>query len=202
MVDEALRFLRAGIQHRVERRVNQLLLESPVGKRLAGDLRNPNDDGVGRARRRKHPAEQLGNHARQDFDRRRYLGRGLEARRRIDGHIEVKSDPYLVIHSYDEISRIGYRISQDSTVQIKLLPPGETDINSPQAIQLLAPEVQQAVDGNSNPIDHTVEWVGYLPGDTNAVMAGAEGTYTFVIEATGVQSNLTSIYRGALQLFQ
>ena len=116
--------------------------------------------------------------------------------------IEVKSDPYLVIHSYDEISRIGYRISQDSTVQIKLLPPGVTDINSAQAIQLLAPEVQQALDGGSNPIDHTVEWEGYLSGDTNAILTDAEGTYTFVIEATGVQSNLTSVYRGALQLFQ
>ena len=77
-----------------------------------------------------------------------------------------------------------------------------TDINDPQAIQVQVPEVQAAVDGGGNPVDHTVEWLGYLPGDVNSIMTTDEGTYTFIIEATGVQSNLTSVYRGALQLFQ
>ena len=116
-------------------------------------------------------------------------------------NIEVKSNPYKVTHSYEQISSITYRVDQDSYVTVKLLPPGISDSASPQAIVLVNNELKNALNGGS-PMDHAAEWTGYDPMDTNDILVSGEGTYTFAIQATSAVTGATSLYRGALQLYQ
>jgi len=117
-------------------------------------------------------------------------------------NIEVKSDPYLVTHSYEQVSQMGYRIDQDSTITFKLLPPTIMDINDPSAVVLLSNVFQQANDAQGNPIEHVVKWDGIdLPGSNN-IKVTDEGPYTFAIEATSNTTGLTKLYRGVIQLYQ
>jgi len=116
-------------------------------------------------------------------------------------NIEVKSDPYLVTHSFDQISKIGFHIDQEATVTIKLVPPGILDIESPLAIEILPPTLLQA-ESLGIPIDHLAEWTGYLQDDTNNILTTDEATYTFIIQATSAVSGASAIYRGSLQLYQ
>jgi len=115
-------------------------------------------------------------------------------------NIEIKSNPFLVVHSYEQFSQIAYRINQDAYVTVKLLPPGIVDPTSSEAIVLINGELQQAADNTGTPIDQLVEWRGYDLNDTNNILTSEEGTYTFTIEATSVATNLSALYRGALQL--
>ncbi len=115
-------------------------------------------------------------------------------------NIEVKSDPYLITHSYDQISEIVYRIDQESSVTVKLLPPGVYDPASPVAITLIDRQLQQAVDAGGMPVDHGVEWLGYLPPDSNNILTEGEGVFTFAIEAESSVTGLTGLYRGTLQI--
>jgi hypothetical protein len=119
----------------------------------------------------------------------------------VSPNIEVKSNPYRATHSFDQISRITYRVDQDSYVTVKLLPPGISDPASPQAIVLENNVLKSALSGGS-PANHEVEWRGYDPGDTNDILVSGEGVYTFTIQATGAVSGQTALYRGALQLYQ
>jgi parallel beta-helix repeat protein len=116
-------------------------------------------------------------------------------------NIEVRSNPYKATHSYDQISKITYRVDQDSYVTVKLLPPGISDPASPQAIVLENNVLQNALSGGT-PANHEVEWKGYDPLDTNDILVSGEGVYTFTIQATGATSGITTLYRGALQLYQ
>jgi hypothetical protein len=116
-------------------------------------------------------------------------------------NVEVQSTPWMITHSYDQIARISYRVNQDSYVTVKLLPPGIADPASSQAIVLVNNELDTALNG-SQPVDHTIEWRGYDPNHTNSITVATEGTYTFAIQATGVQTGQQSLYRGALQLYQ
>lgn len=115
--------------------------------------------------------------------------------------IEVKSNPYRITHSYEHISQITYRVDQDSYVTVKLLPPGVSDPASPQAIVITNNELTYAQSGGQ-PADHVVEWKGYEDMDTNDILVSEEGSYTFAIQATGVTTGRTALYRGALQLWQ
>jgi flagellar hook assembly protein FlgD len=116
-------------------------------------------------------------------------------------NIEVKSNPYRITHSYEQISKITYRIDQDSYVTVKLLPPGISDPSDPQAVVLVSNEMQAASSGGQ-PADHVIEWKGYQTTDTNNIAVSAEGAYTFAITAVGVSSQVSTTYRGALQLWQ
>ena len=116
-------------------------------------------------------------------------------------NVEVQSTPWLITHSYEQIARITYRVSQDSYVTVKLLPPGVADPTSPQAIVLVSNELDAALNG-SQPANHTVEWRGYDPDHTNNILVSAEGGYTFAIQATSVQTGQQALYRGVLQLYQ
>jgi parallel beta-helix repeat protein len=116
-------------------------------------------------------------------------------------NIEVKSNPYRATHSFDQVSKITYRVDQDSYVTVKLLPPGISDPASPQAIVLVNNVLQSALSGGS-PANHEVEWLGYDPGDANDILVSGEGVYTFMIQATGAVSGITALYRGALQLYK
>jgi hypothetical protein len=116
-------------------------------------------------------------------------------------NVEVKSNPYKATHSYDQISKITYRVDQDSYVTVKLLPPGISDPASPQAI-VLKSNVLESAQSAGSPADHVVEWTGYDVADANNILVSAEGVYTFTIQATGATSGATALYRGALQLYQ
>ena len=117
-------------------------------------------------------------------------------------NIEVRSDPFLVASSYEQASRIVYRVSLDALVRVTILPPGVVDPASPSAIVLVNNVTQPAKDGNGNPIDHTAEWRGYSAADPNAALAGAEGAYTFAIEATLPATGQKTLYRGILNIAQ
>ena len=117
-------------------------------------------------------------------------------------NVEVKSNPYRITHSYDQFSAMAFNVSADSYVTISLLPPGESDPTSGNAIVLMDNELLAAVDGGSTPIDHPFEWQGHNGTDTNDILVSEEGAYTFVIEATGVSTGYTSTYRGILQLYR
>lgn len=107
--------------------------------------------------------------------------------------IEVKSDPSLVYHSYDQLTKLTYEIDRQATVTVKLLPPGVVDPNAPTAIALLSAQSQSAGE-------HSVTWRGHDGVDTNAILASAEGPYVFLIQATGASTGKTSTYRGVLTL--
>ena len=115
--------------------------------------------------------------------------------------VEVKSNPYRVMHTYNQTSQIVYRIDQDAYVTVKLLPPGITDLNSAQAIKVVDNVLTSAVTGGV-PADHVVDWYGYNPVDRNNILVSDEGPYTFVIQATGQLTGITTTYRGVLQLYQ
>jgi hypothetical protein len=117
-------------------------------------------------------------------------------------NVEVKSDPYFITHSYEQISTMTFRLDQDATVTFKLLPPGIYDPSDASAIALIDNELRQATDGGGAPIDHAVQWFGYDAADPNAILVSDEGAYTFTIEATSAATGLTSLYRGVLQTRQ
>lgn len=117
-------------------------------------------------------------------------------------NIEVKSNPYWVTSSYEQASKIVYRVSQDATVRVVLLPPGISDPAHASAIVLVNNVLQPAKDGGGVPIDYTVEWKGYNTADPNAVLVSADGAYTFAIEATIPGTTYKSLYRGVLNVVQ
>ena len=115
-------------------------------------------------------------------------------------NIEVKSNPYLIVHSYEEISTFVYRVDLDSYVTVKLLPPGIYDPGNSAAVVLVNNELQLARDAGGQPIDHAVEWRGYDLGNTNHIASADEGVFTFSIEARSQLTNLPTLYRGVLQI--
>ncbi|MEX2963693.1 right-handed parallel beta-helix repeat-containing protein [Microbulbifer sp. TYP-18] len=117
-------------------------------------------------------------------------------------NIEVKSDPYLVSHSYEQLTRMAYRISNDAHVTFSLLPPGIVDPQDPSAIVLVDDVLQQAQDGSGEPIQHEVEWRGYDLADPNAVLVGEEGAYTFAIQARSTETGESTLYRGVVNLYR
>ena len=131
----------------------------------------------------------------------------LAARPEITGiqpapNIEVKADPYLVTHSYEQITRMAYRLSDDAFVRFVLLPPGDTDIHGASAVVLLDDVLQAAADGTGTPNDHVIEWRGYDPAQPSQIQVAPEGAYTFAIEARSANSGQSTVYRGVVKLHQ
>lgn len=114
--------------------------------------------------------------------------------------IEVKSDPYLIVHSYDQFSNVVFQIDQDSYVTFKLLPPGVYDPDDAAAIPLISNQLLQATDGGGAPLDHTATWHGHNGTDTNNILTAEEGAFTFAIEATSATTGFETLYRGILQV--
>jgi hypothetical protein len=117
-------------------------------------------------------------------------------------NIDVRSDPTLVASSYEQAARIVYRVSLDAVVRVTILPPGVVDPASPLAIVLVNNVTQPAKDAGGTPIDYTAEWRGFNATDPNAMLAGAEGAYTFAIEATLPATGQKTLYRGILNIVQ
>jgi hypothetical protein len=108
-------------------------------------------------------------------------------------NVEVKADPWYVVHSYGQLARITYHLDQSSLVTVKLLPPGVGDPNHPSAIPVIVGSAQ-------SPGNYTVEWTGGTPADPNLVRAAEEGALSFAIQAVSQSSGRSSLYRGVLQL--
>jgi len=117
-------------------------------------------------------------------------------------NIEVKSNPFLMVHSYDQLSTITYRVNIDSFVTVTLLPPGVTDVTDPSAIRITDNRLLQAELADGTPIDQAFTWDGLDDADRNNVLVSEEGSYTFVIQAASQETGFSSTYRGALQLYQ
>ncbi|MEX2500554.1 MAG: FlgD immunoglobulin-like domain containing protein [Wenzhouxiangellaceae bacterium] len=115
-------------------------------------------------------------------------------------NIEVKSDPYLIWHSYEQISHIAYQIDLDSHVTAKILPPGIHDPQHASAIVIADRVSQQAFDLEGEAITHSLEWKGYNDGSPNQILTGAEGAFTFILEAESQETGNTSVYRGVLNI--
>jgi len=120
--------------------------------------------------------------------------------------IEIKPSSYNVRHSYEEISTINYQIDQDSIVTITLLPPGIYDPADPLAIIIESGVTKSSESSPNVPMIHGFTWHGYdhaapIP-DTNNILIENEGQYTFTIEATSVETGMSSIYRGNLSLYK
>jgi parallel beta-helix repeat protein len=127
-------------------------------------------------------------------------------------NIEIKSDPYRVMHSYNQISQIAYQVDQDSTVTVKLLPPClstnttcSTDFNDAEAV-VIVNNVAVSAETLGVPDTHTFEWRGYDVNastvDSNNILVDEDGTYTYMIQATSVASGLSTLYRGSLQIYK
>ncbi len=117
-------------------------------------------------------------------------------------NIEVKSDPYRVTHSYEQATRMAYRLDSDATVRFTLLPPGVINPSDPSAIVLINNQPTVAKDAGGAVVDHVVEWRGYDPLQPSLPRVAPEGVYTFAIEATSSQSGQKSIYRGVVNVYQ
>jgi len=127
-------------------------------------------------------------------------------------NIEVISTPHTVVHSFDQISTIVYRLDQDATVSIRLLKPClSSDVtcsvshDDPEAVPIFDGDLS-AVDGVGVPINHSFEWRGYdfsaAIVDANNIMVDEEGVYTFSIKATSPITGMSSIYRASIYLAQ
>ncbi len=81
-----------------------------------------------------------------------------------------------------------------------MLPPGIYDPSNAAAITLVDNQLQTALDGGGQPLDHTVQWLGYDSSNPNLVLTSGEGVFTFTIQARSQQTNLTTLYRGVLQI--
>jgi len=120
-------------------------------------------------------------------------------------NIEVKSNPYLINHSFDEYTQIKFQVDQNSMVTAKLLPPGITNPDSAAAIPLINNQLLNAEVSPGVPEIHTLIWKGYddsiaIP-DTNSIQTDEEGVYTFMIQATGIVTGKSALYRGAISLY-
>jgi hypothetical protein len=117
-------------------------------------------------------------------------------------NVEIRSDPALITHSYEQISKITYRLDREAIVTVKLLtPPAQGSVQEVQTLVNAAR--QQARDGAGRPIDHTVTYLGYgtATGESNEILSPVEGPYSFVIEARDPdEPMLTTTYRGVLSI--
>ncbi len=115
--------------------------------------------------------------------------------------IEVKSDPYLIVHSFEQFSVIDYAITQDSYVTVKILPPGVYDPEDNRAIVVTDSELLIAKNDDVYNI-HSASWQAYSDADTNNIDLSEEGVYTYTIEVSAIASGQTALRRGSLTMYQ
>ncbi|MDH5436854.1 MAG: hypothetical protein OEX83_08845, partial [Gammaproteobacteria bacterium] len=133
-------------------------------------------------------------------------------------NVEIKSDPYFVEHSYDQVSQVAFTVDEASYITVKLLEPCNTsekdgagvptctpDPSAASTITLIDNQLKPAYGGNPLNVI-TFEWRGYdfeaPAADTNNILVDKDGLYTYLITATSQLTGNTTTYRGALQLKQ
>jgi len=115
--------------------------------------------------------------------------------------LEVQSDPYMIIHSYEQFSKVEYHLDRSAHVKVTLLPPNITDVNDPSAIVIMPSTLQPASVGGT---PYEFSWKGYedAPGLTNDILVSEEGAYSYVIEATSEADGTYTSHRGYITMYQ
>ena len=116
-------------------------------------------------------------------------------------NIEVLSDPYLVVHSYEQVSKVRFTLNQDALVSFAIVDKYAASLTDSSAIFLLDGEFLQAEDQGESLI-HEVTWRGYASDDTNNIKIPDNEDYQFLIEAVSSETGIRSTYRGTITLHQ
>ena len=126
--------------------------------------------------------------------------------------IEIKSDPYRIKHSYDQITNVAFTVSEDSYVTVDLLEPcpsSNTTCSTDPAVASILTVIDNqllAASDNTPATIHNFEWRGYdftlSSPDTNNITVDQEGLYTYLITATSSATGNVTTYRGSLYLLQ
>ncbi len=125
--------------------------------------------------------------------------------------IEIKSNPYRIKYSYDQVSMIAFTVSEDSYVSVDLMDKCfsndancSTDPAVASVLNIMDNELLVGDDGSGTAV-HSFEWRGYdfepVNADTNNMLTDEEGFYTFLIKAISVSTGLETTYRGSLLLY-
>lgn len=122
--------------------------------------------------------------------------------------VAVRSDPYLIHHSYEQVTQIEYCHDLTADVTIQILKPGLVtpvpggDYNDGVVATFTQPLASPAGC-------YTVQWTGYDPSQITFNDAlpdagsGTGGIYTFTIEAANsAHPSVKSLYRGVIQVRQ
>ena len=113
-------------------------------------------------------------------------------------NVEVKSNPWLIHASYDQVSTLRYCVDRPSKVTIKVLDPNGVEVET----LLDNASVNQGAGTCLGSDFNEVEWLAYEAADTNRIQS-IPGAMTFTIEAVpdvAGQEHLISTYRGVIQL--
>jgi hypothetical protein len=116
--------------------------------------------------------------------------------------IEVRPDPYSIVHSYNQLSRFRYCVDQPSNVTIKVLPYGAV---APSGGMPLSSEITVfngpvgAITNCSSSQFHGVNF-DLTGGLTENIDLDGEGVHTFTIEAASqADPAIKTLYRGVLR---
>jgi len=114
--------------------------------------------------------------------------------------IEIKSDPYVVYHSYEQFSKVEYDLDRNAYVTITILPPNIIDPNDPSAIVVQASILQAASVGGT---PYSFTWAGYIDaaGLRNDILVSEEGAYSYLIEAASEANGAYTSYAGFITMF-
>ena len=125
--------------------------------------------------------------------------------------IEIKSNPYQIKYSYDQVSSVAFTVSEDSYVTVDLMRQcmsSSVSCSSDPAVssvkRIIDNELLDGEDGTSATV-HSFEWRGYdfeiNNADTNNIVTDEEGYYTFLFTATSAVTGLVTTYRSSLLLY-
>ncbi len=126
--------------------------------------------------------------------------------------IEIKSNPYRIKYSYDQISSIAFTVNEDAYVSVDIMEQcffGDltcsANVPTGSVLNIMDSELLTGDDG-SGAVVHSFEWHGYdfesVNVDTNNILTDEEGYYTFRIKAISASTGLETIYRGSLLLYR
>lgn len=117
--------------------------------------------------------------------------------------LEVLSDPYLVVNSYDQVSTIVFQLDQAADVSVQIHDEAMTPVGAPlQIYDDMGSPVSNPLSGGQT---YSVTWSGVEALNTNDEFDLRDETYTFAITATNAdpaQTHLTTTYRGVIQVRQ
>ena len=118
-------------------------------------------------------------------------------------NVHVRSDPWLVTHSYDQVTHIAFCLDQAANVTLTIHEPGALP-GAAVVATLLSDQSMPVADCSQGATPHVVSWLGHtVGGDTNLMQSAVEGAYGFTLQAESqVVPGATSTYRGVVQVNQ
>lgn len=123
--------------------------------------------------------------------------------------VTVRSNPYLVRHSYEQITTLAYTLDTDAKVTVTVFDETGEEVASPVYYNEQSAAFEPVVDvlqagDPENPAVHVVEWwgaVGTSAPESNDLDTGVAGVHTFTIRAENPdQDDLYTVYRGVIQV--